>query len=69
LSSKNAGAPTGAGAMAQTPDFAKSYGSAVSNALMISRLFGTISARGRGSKSTDKLKPSTKKKEIIKVSK
>jgi hypothetical protein len=34
LSSKNAGAPTGAGAMAQTPDFAKSYGSAVSNALV-----------------------------------
>ena len=33
LSSKNAGAPTGAGAMAQTPDFSKSYGSAVSNAL------------------------------------
>jgi hypothetical protein len=37
LSSKNAGAPTGAGAMAQTPDFSKSYGSAVSNALMIAQ--------------------------------
>ena len=37
LSSKNSGAPTGAGAMAQTPDFSKSYGSAVSNALMIAQ--------------------------------
>ena len=37
LSSKNAGAPTGAGAMAQTPDFSKAYGSAVSNALMIAQ--------------------------------
>jgi hypothetical protein len=35
LSSKNAGAPTGAGAMAQTPDYSKSYGSGVANALMI----------------------------------
>jgi hypothetical protein len=37
LSSKNAGAPTGAGAMAQTPDYAKSYGSGVANALMIAQ--------------------------------
>jgi hypothetical protein len=37
LSSKNSGAPTGAGAMAQTPDYSKSYGSAVANALMIAQ--------------------------------
>jgi hypothetical protein len=37
LSSKNAGAPTGAGAMAQTPDYSKSYGSGVANALMIAQ--------------------------------
>jgi hypothetical protein len=38
LSSKNAGAPTGAGAMAQTPDFSKSYGSAVSNANNVNKI-------------------------------
>jgi hypothetical protein len=32
LSSKNAGSPTGAGAMAQTPDYAKAYDSSVANA-------------------------------------
>ena len=37
LSSKNSGAPTGAGAMAQAPDYSKAYGSAVSNALMIAQ--------------------------------
>jgi hypothetical protein len=37
LSSKNSGAPTGAGAMAQAPDYAKAYNSGVANALMIAQ--------------------------------
>jgi hypothetical protein len=37
LSAKNSGAPVGAGAMAQTPDFSKAYGSGVANALMIAQ--------------------------------
>jgi hypothetical protein len=37
LSAKNSGAPVGAGAMAQTPDFSKAYSSGVANALMIAQ--------------------------------
>ena len=37
LSAKNSGAPTGAGAMAQAPDYAKAYNSGVANALMIAQ--------------------------------
>jgi hypothetical protein len=35
LSSKNSGAPTGAGAMAQAPDYAKAYGDAAMKAAQL----------------------------------